>query len=42
MNEMMSKGTPEQINRLTQAFMPMKKFDIAKLKAAYEGNLIET
>jgi predicted 3-demethylubiquinone-9 3-methyltransferase (glyoxalase superfamily) len=38
MDEMMSKGTPEQVNRVTQAFLPMKKFDIAKLRAAYEGN----
>ena len=37
MDEMMSKGTPEQIDRVTQAFLPMKKFDIAKLKEAYEG-----
>lgn len=37
MDAMMTKGTPEQIDRITQAFLPMKKFDIAKLKAAYEG-----
>lgn len=37
MNEMMSSGTSEQINRVTQAFMPMKKFDITKLQEAYEG-----
>lgn len=37
MNEMMSQGTPEQIGRVTQAFLQMKKFDIAKLKAAFEG-----
>jgi predicted 3-demethylubiquinone-9 3-methyltransferase (glyoxalase superfamily) len=37
MDEMMSKGTPEQVDRLTRAFLPMKKFDIAKLKKAYEG-----
>jgi predicted 3-demethylubiquinone-9 3-methyltransferase (glyoxalase superfamily) len=37
MDEMMSKGTREQIDRVTQAFLPMKKFDIAKLKKAYEG-----
>ena len=35
MGEMMTKGTPEQIARVTQAFLPMKKFDIAKLKEAY-------
>jgi predicted 3-demethylubiquinone-9 3-methyltransferase (glyoxalase superfamily) len=37
MDEMMSQGTREQIDRVTQAFLPMKKFDIAKLKEAYEG-----
>ncbi len=37
MDEMMAKGTPEQIARVTQAFLPMKKFDIAKLKEAYKG-----
>jgi predicted 3-demethylubiquinone-9 3-methyltransferase (glyoxalase superfamily) len=37
MGNMMSEGTPEQIARVTQAFMPMKKFDIAALKRAYEG-----
>jgi predicted 3-demethylubiquinone-9 3-methyltransferase (glyoxalase superfamily) len=36
MEEMMSKGTREQINQVTQAFLPMKKLDIAKLKEAYE------
>jgi predicted 3-demethylubiquinone-9 3-methyltransferase (glyoxalase superfamily) len=37
MSEMMSKGSQEQIDRLTKAFMPMKKLDLAKLQAAYEG-----
>jgi predicted 3-demethylubiquinone-9 3-methyltransferase (glyoxalase superfamily) len=37
MDEMMSKGTPEQVDRLTQAFLPMKKLDLPKLKAAFEG-----
>lgn len=37
MGEMMSKGTPEQIARVTQAFLPMKKLDIATLQKAYEG-----
>ncbi|MFZ7127865.1 MAG: VOC family protein [Desulfobacterales bacterium] len=37
MDEMMSKGTPEQIARITRAFLPMKKFDIAALERAYEG-----
>ena len=38
MDEMMAEGTPEQIDRVTEAFLPMKKLDIAKLQAAYEGN----
>ena len=33
--EMMQNGTREQIDRLTQAFLPMKKFDIATLQKAY-------
>lgn len=37
MGEMMAKGTPEQIARVTKAFLPMKKFEIAKLKEAYGG-----
>jgi predicted 3-demethylubiquinone-9 3-methyltransferase (glyoxalase superfamily) len=37
MNEMMAKGTPEQVDRITQAFLPMKKLDIAAIKRAYEG-----
>jgi len=37
MGEMMKKGTPEQIARLTTAFLPMKKFDIEKLVEAFDG-----
>ena len=37
LREMMNNGTREQIDRVTQAFLPMKKFDIATLKRAYEG-----
>ncbi len=37
MNEMMGKGTPEQMARVTQAFLKMKKFDIAALRQAFEG-----
>jgi predicted 3-demethylubiquinone-9 3-methyltransferase (glyoxalase superfamily) len=36
LDEMMKNGTREQINRLTKAFLPMKKFDIAVLKKAFE------
>jgi predicted 3-demethylubiquinone-9 3-methyltransferase (glyoxalase superfamily) len=37
MDAMMTKGNTEQIARVTQAFLQMKKFDIKQLKAAYEG-----
>jgi predicted 3-demethylubiquinone-9 3-methyltransferase (glyoxalase superfamily) len=37
MNDMMTKGTREQIGRVTEAFMKMKKFDIKKLEEAYNG-----
>jgi predicted 3-demethylubiquinone-9 3-methyltransferase (glyoxalase superfamily) len=37
MDEMMNKGSKQQIARVTQAFLKMKKFDIAELKRAY-GN----
>jgi predicted 3-demethylubiquinone-9 3-methyltransferase (glyoxalase superfamily) len=37
LDEMMKNGTREQIDRVTQAFLPMKKFDIAELQKAYEG-----
>ncbi len=37
MDEMMRKGTAEQVARLTQAFLKMKKLDIAQLRQAYEG-----
>jgi len=37
MNEMMGKGTPEQLARVTEAFLRMKKFDIAQLQQAFDG-----
>lgn len=37
MDEMMEKGTDEQKARVTTAFLGMKKFDIAKLREAFEG-----
>jgi hypothetical protein len=33
---MLTKGTREQIDRVTQAFLPMKKLDVAELQKAYE------
>ncbi len=37
MNDMMSKGSEEQRQRVTQAFLKMKKFVIADLEKAYRG-----
>ena len=37
MDEMMANGTREQIDRLTQAFLPMKKLVIAELEKAFKG-----
>jgi predicted 3-demethylubiquinone-9 3-methyltransferase (glyoxalase superfamily) len=36
MQEMLTKGTREQVNRVTHAFLPMKKLDIKKLEEAFE------
>lgn len=35
LDKLMSKGTDEQREKVTQAFLKMKKFDIAKLEEAY-------
>ena len=37
MGEMMTHKDPKVVARVTQAFLKMKKFDIAALKRAYEG-----
>jgi predicted 3-demethylubiquinone-9 3-methyltransferase (glyoxalase superfamily) len=37
MDEMMRSGSKEQIARVTQAFLKMKKFDLAALERAYRG-----
>lgn len=37
MQEMQANGTPEQMARVTKAFLTMKKFDIAALQRAYDG-----
>ncbi|MFJ5713064.1 VOC family protein [Neobacillus sp. NPDC093127] len=37
MDAMMSKGTPEQLARVTKAFLKMKKFDLVELQKAYKG-----
>jgi predicted 3-demethylubiquinone-9 3-methyltransferase (glyoxalase superfamily) len=33
----LATGTPEQVERLTKAFLQMKKFDLAALQRAYDG-----
>lgn len=38
MDEMMQTKDEEKLARVTEAFLKMKKFDIAKLKEAYDGN----
>jgi predicted 3-demethylubiquinone-9 3-methyltransferase (glyoxalase superfamily) len=37
LDEMMASGNKEKTARVTQAFLKMKKFDIEKLRQAYEG-----
>lgn len=38
MDRMMASSDPEQVARVTQAFLKMKKFDLKKLREAYEGD----
>lgn len=38
LDEMMRRGSPEQIARLTQAMFPMKKLDLASLERAFHGD----
>jgi predicted 3-demethylubiquinone-9 3-methyltransferase (glyoxalase superfamily) len=37
LDRMMSEGSREQVDRVTQAFLPMKKLDLAEIQRAYEG-----
>lgn len=37
MGQMMSKGTPEQVARVTEAFLKMKKIDLVELEKASSG-----
>ncbi len=37
LDAMMRRGTPEQQARVTQAFLAMKKFDLARLEEAFEA-----
>lgn len=36
LNDMMQEKNPEKMAKVTEAFLQMKKFDIAELKRAYE------
>lgn len=38
LNTIMSTGSKEQVDRVTQAFLPMKKFDLAAIQKAYKGD----
>lgn len=38
LGELMSKGSKDQVDRATKAFLQMKKFDIAALVKAFEGS----
>jgi predicted 3-demethylubiquinone-9 3-methyltransferase (glyoxalase superfamily) len=38
LDKMMNMGTQEQVDRVTQAFLQMKKFDLAALEKAFEGS----
>jgi predicted 3-demethylubiquinone-9 3-methyltransferase (glyoxalase superfamily) len=37
LREMLTNGTREQVDRVTQTFLPMKKLEVAELQKAYEG-----
>jgi predicted 3-demethylubiquinone-9 3-methyltransferase (glyoxalase superfamily) len=37
MDEMLQTGSSDQIARVTEAFLKMKKFDLAGLQSAYDG-----
>lgn len=37
LDKMLEKGTREQVERVTQAFLPMKKLDLATIRKAFEG-----
>jgi predicted 3-demethylubiquinone-9 3-methyltransferase (glyoxalase superfamily) len=37
LGELLSRGSEEQIARVTAAFLPMKKFDLAELERAFSG-----
>jgi predicted 3-demethylubiquinone-9 3-methyltransferase (glyoxalase superfamily) len=37
LDRMLETGSPEQVKRVTEAFLKMKKFDLAELRRAYNG-----
>ena len=39
MEEMMTQGTPEQLDRIVKAFLPMKKLDLEIIERAFKGDL---
>jgi predicted 3-demethylubiquinone-9 3-methyltransferase (glyoxalase superfamily) len=38
LGQMLAQGTTTQVQRVTQAFLPMKKFDLAALEIAFQGD----
>jgi predicted 3-demethylubiquinone-9 3-methyltransferase (glyoxalase superfamily) len=40
LDEMLTSGSPDQVARVTQAFLSMKKFDVAKLREAFTGDTV--
>lgn len=40
LDRMLSTGSEEQVARVTQAFLQMKKFDLAELQRAYEDDTV--
>ena len=40
LDEMMKNKDPKKLARVTEAFLKMKKFDIAALKRAYKGGIV--
>lgn len=39
LGDLMSSGDPGKTQRVTEAFLKMKKFDIAELRMAFEGEI---
>ncbi len=38
LHRMMVEGSSEQLARVTEAFLAMKRFDVAELRRAHEGD----